>query len=101
MNQRSVKRTTIGTATRLVRKVCHTAAQPDLLDQAQNGLRLAGVIDAVRRHDNDVLYGWLMEWLSYQGVSDAVAAGYMDRHGRVIVALWRIKPCTTRHFTGF
>lgn len=83
MGERNFKPTNIGAAIGLVRKICHTAGQPDLLEQAQKSLQLAGVIDAVRRHDDDVLFGWLMEWLSYQGVSDAVAAGYMDRHGRV------------------
>src|SRR3712207_6479037 len=38
---------------------------------------------AVQAHDTPVLFDWLIEILSYQGVSDAIAWAYMDQHGRV------------------
>lgn len=43
----------------------------------------AGVIRAVQLHDTPVIFEWLMDALSYQGVSDSIAWGYMERHGRV------------------
>jgi hypothetical protein len=42
---------------------------------------LHGVIRAVREHDTPALFDWLMEILSFQGISDAVALGYMAQHG--------------------
>jgi hypothetical protein len=44
---------------------------------------LKGVIAAVQRHDTPVIFDWLIDALSYQGVSDSIAWGYMERHGRV------------------
>jgi hypothetical protein len=41
------------------------------------------VIAAVRRHDTPVIFDWLIDALSYQGVSDSIAYGYMEQHGRV------------------
>ncbi len=46
-------------------------------------LRRRGVVRAVRDHDTPALFDWLIEWLSFQGISDSVAAGYMARHGAV------------------
>ena len=46
-------------------------------------LRDCGISRAVRDHDTPVLFDWLVEALSFQGISDAVAAGYMDQHGNV------------------
>lgn len=70
-------------ATALVRRVCDLAASPSLIDDARDELRKAGVIDAIRRHDDAKLYEWLLDAISYQGISDAVARRYMDEHGRV------------------
>jgi hypothetical protein len=36
---------------------------------------------AVQQHDTPAIFDWLMEALSYQGVSDRVAYGYMEQHG--------------------
>ena len=41
------------------------------------------IMAAVQAHDTSALFDWLVEVLSYQGVSDAIAWGYMDQHGRV------------------
>ena len=46
----------------------------------------SGLTAAVARHDTPAMYDWLMGVLSYQGVSDAVAWGYMNRHGSVTFA---------------
>ena len=37
---------------------------------------------AVRDRDTPALYDWLVTELSYQGISDQVAAGYMEHHGK-------------------
>jgi hypothetical protein len=74
----ALKRTTA-----LIRAVCALAGCVTLIDDARVFLAGAGVFDAVRDHDDGVLFEWLMEVLSYQGVSDAIAYGYMEKHGRI------------------
>ena len=44
------------------------------------------VASAIRDRNTSVLFDWLVAALSYQGISDQVAADYMDRHG---LATWR------------
>src|SRR5258706_8501086 len=46
----------------------------------------SGLLNAIQRHDNDVLFEWLVRAMSYQGVSDLVAATYLDKHGSISVA---------------
>jgi hypothetical protein len=70
-------------ATRLVRDICRIAGEPTIIDDSRVHLAADGVLDAIRRHDDAALFGWLMGVLSYQGVSDAIAYDYMERHGRV------------------
>jgi len=68
-------------ATALIKTVCDVAGSSDFIEEARKGLAQAGVIRAVQKHNDAVLFDWLMEAVSYQGVSDAVAAGYMEAHG--------------------
>ena len=41
------------------------------------------IVAAVRAHNTLALFDWLVDVLSDQGVSDAIAWAYMDQHGRV------------------
>ena len=70
-------------AVTLVRRVCDLASLPCLIDDARDELRRAGVAEAIRRHDDAKLFEWLLDAISYQGISDAIAQRYMDEHGRV------------------
>src|SRR5436305_10418848 len=70
-------------AVHLVRRICQVAGAPSLIDDTRVGLARHGVISAIRRHDTPVIFDWLFDLVSYQGVSDSVAYGYMERHGRV------------------
>ena len=45
-------------------------------------------------HDTAAIFDWLMRMLSFQGISDAVAEGYMDRHGNVT---WAEIEASPRH----
>ena len=40
-----------------------------------------GLTDAIQRHDDDAIYDWLVEAISFQGISDGIAAGYIEQHG--------------------
>jgi hypothetical protein len=73
-------------ATRLITRVCELAGSPIFIDEARWLLEAAGVVAAVRDRDTPVLYDWLLSELSYQGISDQVAANYIDQHGQ---ATWR------------
>ena len=67
-------------ATRLVHRVCCLAGSGDFVAniRANNrSLRLA-----IQDHDTPALFDWLIEALSYQGISDRVAHDYMEEHGR-------------------
>lgn len=76
-------RTTIGTSTlTLVETLCELAGPQNMLDDVRLGMSESGIARAVDGHDTDSIYDWLMEMVSYQGVSDAVATGYMQQHGR-------------------
>ena len=70
-------------AVRLVHATCCLAGRASYLDDIGTDLRQQGVVRAVRDHDTAALFDWLMEALSYQGISDAIAADYIDQHGTV------------------
>src|SRR5437879_3385773 len=70
-------------AVQIVHRVCCIAGSAALLDD----IRTEGVLrKAIRKHDTAAVFDWLITTLSYQGISDQVARGYMQRHGQ---ATWR------------
>ena len=83
---RSRPRGALDHAVRVVHGVCCLAGSTSLIDDLRAELRAEGVPTAIRRHDTGTLFDWLMAAFSYQGISDRVASGYMERHGR---ARWR------------
>ena len=88
----------ISSAIRLTHQICRIAGADNLIDDSRVALAQHGVIAAVRHHDTPAIFDWLIAVLSYQGVSDSIAQGYMERHGRirwcdVAEALARIPSC--------
>ena len=73
----------------LVELVCRVSGPRTMLEDIRRGLNQAGLTQAVQLHDTDAIYDWLMEVVSYQGVSDAVAATYMREHG--VPRSWDVK----------
>ncbi len=67
----------------LVRQVCRISADTGWLDDLHDEAAAEGIIAAVENHDTPVIFDWLMWTLSFQGISDAVANGYMARHGNI------------------
>jgi hypothetical protein len=76
----------VGHAAQLITRVCQLAGSSAFIDDARASLETEGVAAAVRDHNTAALFDWLVSVLSYQGISDQVAADYMDRHGN---ASWR------------
>ena len=69
-------------AVRVVHGVCCLAGAASLIDDIRADLRAEGISSAIRRHDTATLFDWIVAALSFQGISDQVAADYMERHGR-------------------
>ncbi len=70
-------------ARNLMLEVCRIAGSSSYLRRLRYRSTRAGLKAAVATHDTPALYDWLMEALSYQGVSDSVAWHYMEEHGGV------------------
>jgi len=56
--------------------------QADYLADLRGSAHSSGLIRAVRTHDTPALFKWFVSMAIFQGISDAVAAGYMEKHGR-------------------
>src|SRR5437588_13082936 len=67
----------------LVRQVCRIAGQPTWVDEVQSDAIGTGLVGAVADHNTAVIFDWLIREISHQGISDAVADGYIHRHGNV------------------
>jgi hypothetical protein len=67
----------------IIRRVCDIAGQATCIDDLQVDAIETGLVAAVEDHDTAGIFDWLIRELSHQGISDAVADGYMDRHGNV------------------
>ena len=67
----------------LVHATCCLAGSASYPDDIRDDLRDCGIMSAVKDHNTRVLFDWLVEMLSFQGISDSVAAGYIAQHGSV------------------
>src|ERR1017187_983991 len=70
-------------ATDIVHRVCCLAGSFNLIEDSRRGQDGRLLRRAITRHDTAVLYDWLIEAFSYQGIADRVAFEYMRRHGSV------------------
>lgn len=73
-------------ATSLIHAVLEDAGQNNIIEETRQSFEEVGLLDAIQRHDDDALYNWLAEAISYQGISDSVAAGYIREHGSIEAA---------------
>jgi hypothetical protein len=76
----------INHAVRLIHAICGLAGAPTLIEEIRAELRADKVRAAIRNRHTGPVFDWLMAAVSYQGISDQVAYGYMEKHGR---ATWR------------
>jgi hypothetical protein len=70
-------------AVELVHATCCLAGSASYLADGRANLQDRGIVRAISDHDTPALFDWMVEVLSFQGISDAVAAGYMADHGSV------------------
>jgi hypothetical protein len=71
----------------LMLQVCHLAGTAAFIDEAGLGPDGKDLRKAVRSRNTAALFDHLVAALSYQGISDEVAKGFMDRHG---LASWDV-----------
>lgn len=72
-----------GDVLHLISEVCSIAGSRTLIDDARVELAGAGVIEAVQKRHTGVIFDWLMNAVSYQGVSDAAAYRFIEDHERI------------------
>ena len=73
-------------AVRIIRQVCQQSRSANLIAETRASLRAEGIGSAIRQHNSAALFDWLITMLSYRGISDRVAADYLERHGQ---ATWQ------------
>jgi hypothetical protein len=71
------------TAVSIIRRTFLRAASSSFLDDLKADHRRAGIGAAIRARDTSRLFRSIVATLSYQGISDRVAAAYMDQHGQI------------------
>jgi hypothetical protein len=76
-------RTALDHAVNVIQRVCELAGPASFVSDSRTELRSAGVLAAVERHDTPILFNWLVSMLSYQGIADRVAEGFIREHGNV------------------
>ncbi len=97
--------TTIADAVDLVRTICLLPGNSELLGNAFRGAGPRWLRQAIRERDTPALYDWLITGFSFQGISDRIAADYIDRHGNaswaVVEDLLGTRHCRCEKLTGF
>jgi hypothetical protein len=68
-------------AHRIIYTVCCLAGSASFVDDARDNLVNEGVLGAIAAHNTPVLFDWMVRVFSFQGIADAIAADYMDKHG--------------------
>ena len=65
----------------VIHAVCCLAGSAAFVDDQRHDLDQQGVLDAIEAHDTPKLFDWIVPTFSFQGIADAIASDYMDRHG--------------------
>jgi hypothetical protein len=65
----------------MISGICRLAGVPSFVDDLRSELRIEGIVKAVRDHETAKIFDWLVSQLSFQGISDDVALGYIQDHG--------------------
>jgi hypothetical protein len=73
-------------AARIIHRVCCLSGSPSFVADIRKELRQHGINPADAHLTTESIFNWLVSALSYQGVSDQVAHGYIERHGQIT---WR------------
>ena len=69
-NKSSDTNVNLAYAVQLVHATCCLAGSASYLDDIRVNLHWRGITSAIRDHDTPALFDWLIETLSFQGISD-------------------------------
>lgn len=67
----------------IVLTICQLAGSVEFLEDARKLTSSAGLLRAIRTRDNAKIFDYLVAAFSYQGVSDAAAEAYAEKHGNI------------------
>ena len=67
----------------IVHRVCCLAGAHNLIEDTRSEGTPKTLGSAIEQRDTPALFDWLITALSYQGISNAVAAAYLEKHGSV------------------
>src|SRR5687768_16604270 len=70
-------------AVEVIQRTFLRAGSSTFLAELRYDLRRSGIAAAIRSHDTPALFGWIVSTLSFQGISDGVAEGFIREHGEV------------------
>src|ERR1019366_7531225 len=68
-------------AHRIIHTVCCLAGSSSFVTDAHDNLVNEGVVGGIETHNTPVLFDWMVRAFSFQGIADAIASDYIDRHG--------------------
>jgi hypothetical protein len=70
-------------ATGIIERTCQLAGKLTFVSDLRADLRRAGLLAAIQCHDTAAVFDWLIGILSYQGIANRVAEGFLLEHGNV------------------
>lgn len=73
----------LGRSISIIRSTCSLGGEENFVQELRSSLQEDGILDAILRHDTRRIFDWLVSTFSYQGISDAVARGYIEQHGNI------------------
>jgi len=79
----SSSRSALKQSVRIVHHVCCVAGAHSLIDDTRSAGAPHTLGSAIERLDTPALFDWLVDALSYQGISDRAASAYIQKHGSV------------------
>lgn len=68
---------------KLIHQICCLAGSPTLIDDIRSDGSATTLGRMIEVRDTAALFDWLIVTLSFQGISDSVASGYIERNGSI------------------
>lgn len=68
---------------KLIHQICCLAGSPTLIDDIRSDGSPTPLGRMIEVQDTAALFDWLIVTLSFQGISDSVASGYIERNGSI------------------
>ena len=73
----------IAHAAGIIERSCQLAGKLSFVSDLRRDFRDSGLLNAVEHHDTAAVFDWLIGILSYQGIANSVAEGFLQQHGNI------------------